>query len=444
MKSNTTRQGFQNVLINGVSPGSIFWDPGTGLIVGAYSRGEAMPDDADGVDWMDGLGFEAYPAAIDLHVHDRFDELDKEDRNHLEAACFAGGVGTICTMPNNRKPFTHPDQLPARIERWKDSLITVHFNIGVSRENLREIAGLAAGLKNGSLGQVKEYDASTTNPSSLIDDEPTQLKAAKAIGESGRIKLVHAEYEPWLKRNRKQIESEHQLRVDDHCIIRSPEVEIEGIRRAIQICRETGVRTHFCHVSTSRGLELIDDAKMAGLPVTCETCPHYWRLHAGYLTVDGGRAKMNPALRSEGEMWQIETYIRQGLVDIISSDHAPHALVDKAQQVYDKCPSGVPGVETMVPLVYDLKARGEISAKQFINLTSGNAASLLGLNKGEIAPGKDADLILINPNQGTDFTDSGTKSKCGWTPFHGQNVSGSIVAVVLRGRVVKNAIPSLD
>lgn len=439
--NKSTLQGFHNVLIEGVGSGSIVWDKKTGLINEIYPRWQPWLHESSDLEWLDGLGFEVYPAFIDGHVHDRLDEPGKEDREHLEAACLEGGIGTIMTMPNNRVPFTQPDQLEERIERWKSSKLTVRFHIGVARDNLRTVAGLGE-LKNGWLGQVKQYDASTTNPSLLIDDEPTQRLAAEAIGRSGRIKLVHAEYEPWLKRNRKQIEQERRLRLEDHCVIRSSEVEVEGIRLAIEICRETGVPTHFCHVSTKRGLELIADAKAAGLPVTCETCPHYWRMHDDHLLTLGGRAKMNPALRSELEMRQIERYVCQGLVDVIFTDHAPHEQAGKAEHDYDKCPSGVPGVQTMGLLVYDLKAKGKISAQRFVDLTSRNAARIFGLNKGELAAGKDADLVLINPDQTTLFTNSGMKSKCGWTPFDGQTVAGSIAAVVLRGEVVKDYIPN--
>ena len=430
----STIRGFTKVLIEGMCLGSIVWDENTGLIVGVYLREQTAPA---GVIWADGQGFEAYPAFIDGHVHDRFDESGKEDAEHLEAACIEGGVGTIMTMPNNRVPFTRLHQIAERIARWQGSRLTVRFHIGAARDNLPVIAGLR-GLKNSWLGRVKEYDVSSTNPSLLIDDDQTQFRAAEAIGQSGRIKLVHAEYEPWLKRNRAQIELERELRLEEHCALRSAEVEVEGIRRAIEICRDTGVRTHICHVSTWRGLELIAFAKDEGLPVTCETCPHYWRLNEHDLLTMRGRAKMNPALRSEEDMRKLEYYLCQGLVvDVVFTDHAPHKKEEKAAEEYDSCPSGVPGVETVVLSVYDLKAQGKITPARFVDLTSRNAARIFGLNKGELAEGKDADIVLINPGQTTLLHDQNMRSKCGWTPFHGQPVRGSIAAVVLRGKVVK-------
>lgn len=436
----STLRGFSHVLIEGGSLGSIVWNEKTGLIVGVYQEGEFAPN---GVSWLAGRKLEVYPAFIDSHVHDRFDEPEKEDVAHLEAACFEGGVGTIMTMPNNRLPFTRPEQLVERIARWQNSRLTVRFHIGVARDNLPIIAKLGE-LKSEWLGQVKEYDASSTNPSLLIDNEATQYRAAEAIAKSGRRKLVHAEYEPWLKRSRQMIENERRLCLTDHCIIRSAEAEVEGIRRAIKICRETEVPTHFCHVSTKQGLDLIYEAKSRLLPVTAETCPHYWRLHAGHLVNLAGRAKMNPALRSVVEMEAIEEYICQDRVDIITSDHAPHTAEEKSQEDYDKCPSGVPGVQSLGLSVYDLKVRGKISAKQFVNLTSRSAARIFGLNKGELAAGRDADIVLINPSQSTFFTNEGAKSKCGWTPFHGQTVKAAIAAVVLRGKLVGKgcAIPS--
>lgn len=429
-------RGLNDILIEGTNLGHLVWDEATGLISGVYSPEDSLPS---GVNWLISSGMEAYPAFIDAHVHDRFDEPDKEDSGHLEQACIAGGVGTIMTMPNNLTPFTRLDQIEERVRRWATSQLTVRFHIGVARDNLDEIAELG-GWENEWLGQVKEYDASTTNPSLLIDDQATQYQAAVAILEFGRIKLVHAEYEPWLKRNRSAIERERRLRLDDHCVVRSSEVEVEGIRRAIAICRDTLVPTHFCHVSTPKGLELIADAKSKELPVTCETCPHYWHLHSGHLFSLAGRAKMNPALRSEGEMRQIEQYVCQGLVDIITTDHAPHAQAEKDNADYDKCPSGAPGVQTMGLLVYQLKVSGAISPQRFVELTSGKAAQIFGLNKGRLAAGRDADIVLIDPNRPTRFLNSSMKSKCGWTPFNGQTVSGSIAAVILGGRIVSGRL----
>lgn len=437
-KNESTLRGFNNVLIEGDKLGSIVWDETTGLIVWMNLREQSsLFSDQDGVAWMDGKGLEVYPAGIDLHVHDRSGQPDKEDPEHLTRACVEGGVGTIFTMPNGNPSFTRLNQLGELMARWQDSPLTVYYHIGASRDNLEEIAGLSSVPSGNFLGGVKIFYASSTG-SLLIDDEPSQRRAAGAVYRAGKIQVIHAECEELIKSNRREIENESQPCLTDHYVIRNSEVEVQGIRRALEICEDTGVRTHICHVSTERGLELIAKAKAAGLPITCETCPHYWRLNASCLFTMGGLAKMNPALRSEDERQRVEVCLcQEEVIDVVASDHAPHELELKGLKDYDKCPSGVPGVQTLVLMAYDLKASGKITAKRFVNLTSRNAARIFDLNKGELAAGKDADLVLINPDGYTVFTNSSMESKCGWTPFHGQSVAGSIAAVVFGGKVIK-------
>lgn len=418
-------------MLNAIDYGSIVWDRNTGFIIGVYRLTDTVPSD---VTWLDGKGCEAYPAGIDLHVHSRPGQPTKEDPEHLTRACITGGVGTIFTMPNGDPHFTRISQLELFTKPWENSPLTAIHHFGATKDNLEEIVGLGSS-KHKCLGGVKVFYASSTG-NLLVPDYPTQLKVAQAAGLAGMIQLIHAEDEDLIKGKRQEIERSHPLLIEDHWRVRPSEVEVRSIERAIRICRDVRVRTHICHVSTPKGLEKIADAKAAGLPITCETAPHYWRLHAGYLSTMGGRAKMNPALRPEAEMLRIRDLLCQGLVDVVASDHAPHEPGKKALTEYDKCPSGVPGVQTLGLMVYDLKASGSITAQRFVDLTSGNAARMFGLNKGELAAGKDADIVLINPNKATVFTDAGMQSQCGWTPFHGQSVQGSIETVVLRGRVV--------
>lgn len=437
---DSTLRGFYNVRINGDKLGRIVWDEKTGRIVGIYYHDQlieaVLQELPAGVGWMDGMGFEAYPAGIDMHVHDRPDQPAKEDVRHLEAACFAGGIGTIATMPNSVTPFTHPDQLEGLIRRWQNSLLTTLFNIGVSKDNFSTIAHLDR-YPSERWGHVKEYDAETTNPALSIIDLALQRRAAESIGTSGRVRLVHAESQEVLDRARLRIQQERNPKLSDHCAIRSPLAEIVGIEQALQVCREVGVRTHFCHVSTKRGVELIDNARQAGLSVTAETSPHYFVLHDEDYTRLLGRGKMNPALRSPLEMEAVLDYLCRGRIDIIATDHAPHEIKAKDQTAYDLCPSGVPGVQTMMLLAYELKATGRITAKRFVDLTSKNAAELLGLNKGLLEPGRDADIVLIRPKLSTLFSDESMKYKCPWTPFAGRRVSASIGPLVLGGKLVK-------
>lgn len=447
MNAETNLCGFHNVLIEGERLGWIVWESDTGLIDEVRTFGSAgqmskalleydMP-----VTWMNGMDNEAYPAIIDMHVHDRFGQPQKEVPVHLKRACHNAGVSTIYCMGNYPVPFTRLEQLGELNQRWEGSGLTVFHNICASTDNLDVIRNLPKNVPG--LGQVKMFMTSSTNPNTLIRNYADQVAVAEATRDAMRILLVHVGDEEILERATAEVlRQKGKLRISDHYLIRPPELEIEGIKRAIEICRQTKVRLHICHVSTALGLGLIADAKQQGLPITCETCPHYWLMHDRHLDILGGKAKMNPALRSREDMEAMKQAVcdKYSAIDLVASDHASHTEAEKDETEYKKCPSGVPGVDTTGLLTYHLKSWGKMSAKRFTDLTSRNAARILGLNKGELKPGYDADIMLIDSQGQTLFLDESIRSKCGWTPFHGTTVQGSIKAVVLGGKIVKNEL----
>lgn len=423
--------GINNILINGTTPGCIVLDGK--LIEGVYEQGDKTPF----VDcWIDGHGCEAYPAGIDMHVHDRWGEPEREDPQHLEAACIQGGTATIVTMPNTKPPYDRAEQTQARLSGFE--AVNVLAWIAATRTNFtdrREAHRLFGRQISGS----KLMTASTTNPETLVDDEPSQRLILEQNAEIGCITTIHAEAENWINRNRQ----DHalmfgQLTVQHHCKIRESEVEVEGIRRILNIHREVGGRIHIAHVSTVGGIRLILVAKDRGQNVTFETCPHYWTFNESWLEREnGGRFKMNPALRSPDEQKAVLNHFLAGDVDVSATDHAPHPRKLKGLLGLDECPSGVPGVETHIPLVHRLKKSGVISAERFISLTSGRAAQILGLNKGALKPGFDADIILIDPNRKKVISDGTVRSKCGWSPYSGETVC-QIPLVIIGGKIVRH------
>jgi len=437
-----TLMGIYNLMITddiGTYLGGIVWDQLTGLITGVYVEQKLAFLDQD-IIWVDGRGFEACPAGIDPHVHARPGQPEKEDQAHLQAACIEGGIGTIITQPNGNPPFTRIEQLAGLVEPWKNSPITVRHNIGATQSNLEEIA-LLGRPRDSRLGNLKGFHASSTGDL-LIDDEPTQRMAAEAAARAGLIYVVHAEDEAMIKHNRQAIEQKRSLCLSDHGLIRTSLAEIRAIEQVIRIGQDIRGPIHVCHVSTVGGFRVLEAARQEGLDITWETCPHYWRLHDGLLDTMKGRAKMNPPLRTEEERAMVRALLckSRGQHIMVASDHAPHSLADKANQDYDKCPSGVPGTQALLLTVYDLKARGQITAQRFVELTSRNTALRFGFNKGELAAGRDADIVLINPGRITPFSDQTSLSLCGWTPFDGMTVHGSIAGVVLGGKFVKGTL----
>lgn len=423
--------GIYNILINGGKPSCIVIDGK--LIVGIYEQGDDIPF----VDcWIDGHGCEAYPAGIDIHVHDRWGEPEREDPEHLEAACIEGGTGTIVPMPNTKPTYDRAEQTKTRLSGFK--ILNVLVWIAATRTNFKNRFE-AHRLFGKQIPGSKLMMASTNNPEALVDDERSQRRILEENAEIGCLTTVHAEAEDWINRSRKDYaEMFGQLTVQHHCKIRASEVEVEGIRRILNIHIDVGGRIHIAHVSTVAGIKLILDAKDRGQNVTFETCPHYWTFNESWLEREnGGRFKMNPALRSPDEQKAVLNHFLAGDVDVSATDHAPHPRNLKALLGLDECPSGVPGVESHIPLVYRLKHSGIISAERFISLTSGRAAQILGLNKGAIKPGFDADIILIDPNNTRTISDEAVRSKCGWTPYQGETVC-LIPLVMIGGQIVKH------
>jgi dihydroorotase len=219
-----------------------------------------------------------------------------------------------------------------------------------------------------------------------------------------------------------------------HSEWRDPEAAIMATRQLLDLARETGSRVHILHVSTGEEMRLIAENRDLA---TAEVTPHHLRLTApeAYERL-GARAQMNPPLRDEAQSAAIWDALGQGIVDTIGSDHAPHLLNAKAKS-YPASPSGMPGVQTLVPLLLDAVNAGRLSLQRFADLTSSGTARVYGIaGKGRIAAGYDADLTLVDMKARRTIEDSWIQSRCGWTPYAGWSVTGWPVATIVRGHCV--------
>ena len=429
--------GIYNVHINGGGKGQIVFDGNK--IFDVYQTGRPTPREI--TEWVDGKGAFAEPAMVSMHEHDRWGESHKEDPEHLERAAIAGGMGTIAPMPNTNPAFIYFRQFEERLAGFKNSPLTVKAFGGVTRDNFSERREMWKYHRN-SLAGFKLAMASTTNPATLVDDRPSQRKILEENAEIGALTAIHAEAEDYINRSRQQILREQgSLLVRHHCLVRNSEVEVEGVRRILEDHYAIGSKSpiHICHLSTLGGLYLVKRARERGQNVTCETCPHYWVFNQTMIErVSAGKYKMNPALRPPWEQQGIMEALCRGEIDVVTTDHAPHEPEAKLHEELDKCPSGVPGVQTALLLTFDLRARGLMTKETFTKVTSENAARLLVLNKGVLKKGADADVVLIAPDETTTFTDESMKYKWATTPFHGMTVAGRITTVVLGGKIVKS------
>ena len=381
-------------------------------------------------------GLDIFPGIIDPHVHGRTPgHPDKENWHCLTRAALSGGVTTVFDMPNTNQPLTTFAGIDEKIAIIGDHKVGKFFWFGATPENGNEI--LQSRKHPGIIG-VKVYMARTTGNLLVANDRDIE-SIFRMAASVDLVVGVHAEDEDLITRN-----SDLMRRpsiVADHCRLRDTETEVRAVARALRICRDTGGRLYLCHISTPEAVRLAAEEKARGLPVAVEVCPHHISLSAERLSQgDGGFYKMNPPLRTFRQMDDLRKYLcaEDGPIDCVGSDHAPHTWHEKTSERYEDIPSGVPGVETLGPLLYHFVATGQMSRKRFTNITSRNAAQIFELpQKGRIEAGADADLILCKSQGNTHFDHTKMHSLCGWTPYHGTQIRGEIQIVIKKGEIVK-------
>jgi len=380
--------------------------------IAAVSRAIIPPDDTEVVDVS---GLLVLPGLIDVHVHLREPGGEhKEDFTSGTRAALAGGVTTVLAMPNTDPPLTDRASLERALALAQAKAVCdFGLLVGATPENAPLVAELpeAAGLK-------LYMGASTGNL--LVADFAAQW-AHFTTYPPDRVLAVHAEDEEAVCHFARQGER------------RPPLCAALAVARALTLAEAARRRLHICHLSTAQELALVQAAKARGLPVTCEVTPHHLFLSQEDEARLGPLGKMNPPLREREEVEALWAGLEG--VDCIATDHAPHTLEEKAQGM-ETAPAGVPGLETMLPLLLTAFHRGRLTLETLIRLTSSGPARVYGLvRKGKLAPGYDADLTLVALDERWQLRNEGLLTRCGWTPFAGWEVKGRVRRVYLRGRL---------
>ena len=268
----------------------------------------------------------------------------------------------------------------------------------------------------------------------LLLNNPSDLK--ELFSESKQLFLVHAENERLIQEQTEKYKNETNPKI--HTEIRAPEAAARSVIMLLELAEQTGARIHFCHVSTAKELELISQAKQKGLSVTCEVTPHHLFLTEEEYDKKGNWVKMNPPLRSEKDRQALWQGIKNGIVDTIGTDHAPHTREEKEKD-YWHAPAGVPGVETMLPLLLNAVSQGNLGLERLIQLTSANPARIFKIkNKGAIKEEYDADLVLVDLNARRRVIENELETKCGWSPYADRELKGWPVVTIINGNVVFN------
>ncbi|OGN41059.1 MAG: dihydroorotase, partial [Caulobacterales bacterium RIFCSPHIGHO2_01_FULL_67_30] len=364
---------------------------------------------------------------IDTQVHFREPGLEwKEDLETGSRAAALGGVVAVFEMPNTNPNTTDPDTMADKLARAKDRMWTDHaFYVGGTHENADYLGELER--LPGCCG-VKVFMGASTGDLLIADDEGVR----KVLSNVRRRATFHSEDEYRL------VERRGLARTGDwtsHPEVRDAESAIRSTRRLVGLAQETGARIHVLHVTTKDEMEFLRFHKDVA---TVEITPQHLTLAApeAYERL-GAYAQMNPPIRSQEHVDALWLWgMQQGVADVLGSDHAPHTKEEKAKP-YPASPSGMPGVQTLVPLMLTHVAQGRLSLERFIDLTSAGAQRVFGTaNKGRMAVSYDADLTIVDLKAKRTITHDQQASRCGWTPFDGVEATGWPMATLVRGRVV--------
>jgi len=260
------------------------------------------------------------------------------------------------------------------------------------------------------------------------------LKAFTNVAKTGKVLCVHAENEKMIKFYYKSYKKE----TDPIAFARSrpSESEVLAINDAIELAKQTNVKLHICHVTTKDGLSLIKRAKKKKVDVTCETCPHYLFMTEEDFRKKRALVKMNPPPRTEKDQKALWKGIKNGTIDIVASDHAPHTLQEKYQNIWF-APSGVPGVETTLQLMLNAVNKRMIKLEKVVELMHDNPVKRFGLgNYGNIEVGNDANLTVIDLKKEWEISREDLVTKCGWSPYEGWEGKGIAVMTIINGKLI--------
>ncbi len=418
--------GAFDLLIRGgscVTPSGI-GEADVGVIGGRIAAIGAL-DPRRAAEVFDARGLHVLPGVIDSHVHFREPGGEhKEDLATGSAAAVLGGVTAVFDMPNTSPSVTGVADLARKCRAAKGRVwCDIAFFVGATADNVEELARLE---QEPACAGVKLFMGSSTG-SLLVEDDAT---LAAVLGNGSRRLMVHAEDEARLRARKGMLSAEPA----SHADWRDAETAAQAVRRLLAFARGQGRRVHVAHASTADEMTLLAQARDIA---TVEVTPHHLTLTApdAYRRL-GTRAVVNPPVRDAAHVAALWEAVRSGLVDTLGSDHAPHTIEEKAKG-FPGAPSGMPGVQTLVPLMLDHVNAGRLSLQRFVDLASAGPARVFGIaGKGRIAQGYDADFTIVDLAASRTIADHWIASRCGWTPYAGMTVKGWPVATVIRGRVV--------
>jgi dihydroorotase len=366
------------------------------------------------------------PALIDPHVHFRTPGAEhKEDWRSAAQAALAGGITTVFDMPNNTPSCITKERLQEKKELIDKQLAEIniplqyHLYLGADQNSLDEIVKSAKDI----IG-IKIYMGSTTGNLIMTDDKALE-RVYQIAAQLNLIVSVHAEDEPTIQKNHEKFRDNRDPAV--HSMIRDRTAAVIAVKKALDLAEKYNTRLAILHLSTRDELELVRQAKRRHVLVFCEVTPHHLFLTENEYKQWGTKVQVNPPLRTRDDQEALWEGIGDNTVDMIGSDHAPHTLQEKAKG-YGEAPSGIPGIETTLPLLLNAYNEKRITLEKIIALTCMNINKIF-----ELKPNRD--VVLVDLEKIKEVRNEDLKTKCGWSPFAGRKLKGWPVYTILKGKI---------
>ena len=379
----------------------------------------------DSEDIFNADGLTVLPGCIDTQTHFREPgSTDTEDLNSGSRAAIAGGITSVFEMPNTNPPTSTKTEFQRKLDLAKNRMYCNYaFYFGATADNGNELADLEK--LEGCCG-IKLFAGSSTGNLLVAEEEDID----RVFQNSSKVVAVHSEDEAILNTNKKLIKDGD---VHTHPVWRSVECAISSTRRIVRLANKYNKKAHVLHITTKDEIDFLSQHKGN---ITFEITPQHLTLYApDCYDKLGTYAQMNPPLRDKSHYDRLWYAVKNNLNDTIGSDHAPH-LKENKDKVYPNSPSGMPGVQTLMPVMLNHVNDGKLSLNQLMNLVCENPIKIFGIkNKGFIKEGYDADFTIVDMNKTIEIKNENIESKCGWTPFNGDKFKGMPTHTIIAGKI---------
>ena len=381
--------------------------------------------DKEAKEIFDAKGLTVLPGCIDTQTHFREPgSTDTEDLHSGSRAAIAGGITSVFEMPNTNPPTSNKLEFQKKLDLAKNRMYCNYaFYFGATPDNATELENLKD--LEGCCG-IKLFAGSSTGNLLVQHEEDIE----KVFKSSSKVVSVHSEDEEILNKNKKLIKDGD---VHSHPIWRSEECAISSTRRIVRIAERYKKKAHILHVTTKQEIDFLSQHKG---DITFEITPQHLTIYAPNCYDElGTYAQMNPPLRDKSHYDRLWYGVKNNINDTIGSDHAPHLKKNKDKK-YPNSPSGMPGVQTLMPVMLNHVNSGKLSLEQLMNSVCENPVKIFGIqDKGFIKEGFDADFTIVDLNKVIEIKNENIESKCEWSPFDGYKFKGAPVATIINGEI---------